>query len=660
MSTVAVCDCTLQVGGKAVDWEFGSSLIHKFYKTIAMEKNLMMELGYIAIEPYSVDRPIYNRISKIKTGIEKESACSITHIINKYSDLRIFDDEKARNIIVRIQFKKEDLEYAVSFSKALIVRGYRISIHPLNAFSYCLEEYRSMVAQFQFSNAYAFYFDTNIVPQRGMDQVFKYIAVIDEMSSLETKLGLSLRMTGNERVLGEVCAALWKHNLIADIVCDGLGDGSLGISYSDISIFCGENLEAIKTFGFNAFNKFYTAISPSFKIGRELTLELEVAPDYARYLCENYSLEYEDLKTILKAIPELQRLDFDKKTSDRLAYECLKKKYGMAVVVVTANRPKAIEYWLWGSAKAFLRYGIDIIIYDSSNDDKTENIVMNYNFDHCYNVKYKRYLGTYDGFSIDEKVISAYSQFASEYKYLWLHRDGLVPIPDVLMPELGEKLQQGLDAVVINTTCRDYLNIGNQHYAKPQDLFEAQCIQMTILGATIIRSDLIRQVIQLYPLDENTNYSLWQPIALFQYWSDKTVNIDSVVADIWSNNPWAPSSSFWKKNTFKQWCELWYRNITGLPSPYNSCKEKVLKVRMSDFLPFSAMNLLAIRSVNGFNFKYVRTNRQILEKVAINPYWVFCIIACMPRSLAGFLETHSNTKIIKLSSKIYITLKSVM
>ena len=113
-------------------------------------------------------------------------------------------------------------------------------------------------------------------PQNGMDRVLKYIAVVDEMSSLETKLGLSLRMAGNERVMGVVCSVLWKHNLIADIVCDGLGDGSLGISYSDISRFCGDNLEMIRTFCFNAFNKFYTATSPSIKIGRELALGLDV------------------------------------------------------------------------------------------------------------------------------------------------------------------------------------------------------------------------------------------------------------------------------------------------------------------------------------------------------------------------------------------------
>ena len=239
-------------------------------------------------------------------------------------------------------------------------------------------------------------------------------------------------------------------------------------------------------------------------------------------------------------------------------------------------------------------------------------------------------------------------------------QDGMVPIPDVLMPKIGKKLQQGLEAIILNATWRDYLNIGSHHYTKPEELFKDQCVQMTILEATIIRSDLIRQVIQLYPLNKNTNYGLWQPIALFQYWSDKTVNVDSVVADIWSYNPWVTTSILCKKNTFKQWCELWYQNISSLPSKYNSCKKKVLKVRMSDFLPFSAMNLLAIRSVNGFDFKYIHTNRKILEKVSINPYWVFCIIAFMPRSLAGFFETHSDMKIIKLISKIYIALKSVM
>ena len=78
---------------------------------------------------------------------------------------------------------------------------------------------------------------------------------------------------------------------------------------------------------------------------------------------------------ILESISEQDRLNY----SPQLAYSYLKeyekRRLNLAVIIPTCNRPKAIEYLLSYSAVLYRRFGIDIIIYDSSEDNKTQQIV---------------------------------------------------------------------------------------------------------------------------------------------------------------------------------------------------------------------------------------------------------------------------------------------
>ena len=62
--------------------------------------------------------------------------------------------------------------------------------------------------------------------------------------------------------------------------------------------------------------------------------------------------------------------------------------------------------------------GVDIIIFDSSSDYKTAAVVDNYIIEGLTNLKYIRWQGKWDGFSLDSKVIDAYLMFWEEYEYL--------------------------------------------------------------------------------------------------------------------------------------------------------------------------------------------------------------------------------------------------
>ena len=55
---------------------------------------------------------------------------------------------------------------------------------------------------------------------------------------------------------------------------------------------------------------------------------------------------------------------------------CSYWKQKMCILVPTCNRPETIQFWLERTGKRLFEYGVDLIIYDSSDDDNTQRRVV--------------------------------------------------------------------------------------------------------------------------------------------------------------------------------------------------------------------------------------------------------------------------------------------
>lgn len=312
------------------------------------------------------------------------------------------------------------------------------------------------------------------------------------------------------------------------------------------------------------------------------------------------------------------------------------------------------------SAASLELLGIDIIIYDSSSGEETKCIVKNYIIDGFKNVKYVRWSGNFDGFSLDDKVIDAYKDFSDEYEYIWIHRDGLIIDANAVKRSVLPAVKRNNDFLVVNTTCRDFKNLGNRVYASPKKLFSEQLIQMTVLGATIIKGELIMEIIKSIPNEKGKTYGLWQPMSIFHYLANKTICAESIVDNIWIYNTSAAKSSFLGKNTLSQWCDMWCDMIWNLPDCYTPYKAKAMYIYMSDFHPFYAENLLAIRANGGLTFEEVKKCKDKIKYVCNTNTIVFYIISCMPVWLAKLIKKHSNTNVYQLFRAIYYLLFGIV
>lgn len=308
------------------------------------------------------------------------------------------------------------------------------------------------------------------------------------------------------------------------------------------------------------------------------------------------------------------------------------------MILLTANRYGSIDSWLYISAKEFYHSGVDIIVYDSSDDDRTEAVVRNYQIDGLDNVKYVRWTGEWDGFSLDNKFMDACHEFAGEYDYLWLCRDGLIVLPSALPVVLKRLSACDLDMLVVNDEFRDFRNLGNRFYDNPVELFRDQCVHMATLGVVIIKNSTIEAIMREIPLEKGKNYSLYQPVAFFQYFADKHILADSVVhKNIFSYNPQSAAKSFWSKKTFLQWCGIWHELITNLPAVYDKYKKEALVVEMYDFKPFKVENLIKLKESGAITYKMVREYRDRIPLVCDTNIEVFYAIALLPKFFVKYV-----------------------
>ena len=135
------------------------------------------------------------------------------------------------------------------------------------------------------------------------------------------------------------------------------------------------------------------------------------------------------------------------------------------------------------------------------------------------------------------------------------------------------------DLIVVDSDWRDIWGTGNRHYHNAVKLFQDQCIRMVTLGTMIVNSRFMMRVIEEIPIDDS-NYSLWQMVAIFQYYARHRIMAASYTGNVFVYNPMGTISSFWNSNgkALWQWAERWYIVVDSLPKMYDKAKKNVYKI----------------------------------------------------------------------------------
>lgn len=370
----------------------------------------------------------------------------------------------------------------------------------------------------------------------------------------------------------------------------------------------------------------------------ELLKKYEWAESYIYYYIFVVYAVRNSIIPILDSISEEDRYQYTAEKAYRYLRSYEKKRLSFVTIIPTCNRPKAIQYLLNYAAVLYRRYAIDVIIYDSSDNDETKSIVEDMRDNGYYNVIYKRYEGIYDGFSLDHKIISAYSEFSDEYDYLWLCRDGLIPVVDEIIEKIRYYAKQKVGCIIVDTKSRTQNIEIEKEYSTRDDcekLLLEHASRLQTLGMLIFSGTFAKRLVESVQLDDKT-YSLWQMAAPFHLFAKEPYRVVFFTKNLFAPNYCASSTHFWSKaeKALRQWSSLWKNVIEKMPDEYANAKDKCMMVYTVDFHPFTIKNVLEMRGWGGLTLKMVKQYENDLRVTTKTPIWCFRLIACLPRVVA--------------------------
>lgn len=363
--------------------------------------------------------------------------------------------------------------------------------------------------------------------------------------------------------------------------------------------------------------------------------EFPWAKNYLYYYIYVIYARRESILPTLASIPVQHQnaFSFEKAYEYYRAYE--KSKLNVAIVIPTCNRPETIKFLLAYSASLNRRLGVDIIIYDSSDNETTRDIVDEFRGDGYYNVFYQRYNGLFDGFSLDHKIIQIYKDYADCYDYIWVCRDGLIPVIDEAIEKLRHYKENNVGCIIVDTKFRNEGIEKEKCYETIEDcgqFLREQAGRLQTLGMLILSGKFAKRLIETEPIDDS-NYSLWQMAAPFHAFAKAPFKVVFFTRDVFVVNQKASVTHFWgeAEKAIRQWGERWYNIIMNMPEAYNDAKKDCLMVYTSDFHPFSARLVMDLRIYGGLNANIVRKNTVILKRVSQTPMWYFYAISLSPK-----------------------------
>lgn len=372
------------------------------------------------------------------------------------------------------------------------------------------------------------------------------------------------------------------------------------------------------------------------------------ARDYIYYYVYIAYVTRESIVPILKSILEEDRRSY---TLEK-AYQYLKDYEGtkgrIAVIVPTCNRIEAVSYILDYVSSPYRRFGVDIIIYDSSDNDKIEKLTRKMHDNGYSNVVYKRYKGVFDGFSLDHKIISAYEEFADSYDYIWICRDGLVPVIDEIIEKLRHYWAERVPCIIVDTKSRNNGVEIEREYSTLDDcnaFLTDQATRLQTLGMLILSGNFAKKLIREIPLDDTT-YSLWQMAAPFHLFAKEPYRIVFLTRNVFAMNPLASATHFWSKahKALEQWARRWHQIIVNMPSEYDKSKKECMMVYTVDFHPFAYRTIIDMRAWGGLNRELVIQYKDDLAQTTRTSIKFFLVVATMPkwfaRGLSRYLGKH--------------------
>jgi 4-hydroxy 2-oxovalerate aldolase len=334
MSNILLLDCTLRDGGYTNDWNFMIDNIHFIIDKLQQSEVDLIEIGYF--NPNLIankDSTLYVNHEQINSIIRfynrKNFAIMINH--GEASPIEVFKNIP-RDIIIRYAFHKSEMNDALLFVTELVEMNYKVYLQPMVTKNYSESEIIALIEKVNIIKPSAFYI-VDSFGSIGLSDLNNIIAIVDNYLNNEIKLGLHTHDNRELSLLNSMKFVELLTNkrdyLIIDCSVNGMGRGAGNLKTETIIPLLNEEysnnykivpvLEIIDVY----INEIFERPNWGKSLTMQLTGEMNIHPNYGKYLEDIGLLTYEELLDILRSIP----LNDKSKYNERLIRDLYLEKF---------------------------------------------------------------------------------------------------------------------------------------------------------------------------------------------------------------------------------------------------------------------------------------------------------------------------------------------
>ena len=324
MKNMKILDCTLRDGGFVNNWEFGKSSVINICERLDYAGINIIELGYLRdYVEYSEDNTQFSCVKDISRVIDQKPAKAEMYVaIIDYGSCsldRICPAEESIIDGIRVTFKKNQLDEAVPFIKAIADKGYKVFMQPVSVTDYTDADVIRLVERANELQPYAVY----IVDTYGFmhkRDLMRYWILLNKMLNKDICIGYHAH--NNFQLAYANAIELMEINTSRTVIIDssafGMGKGAGNANTELIALYLNENfgydydipqiLEIIDTYIEKIREKNYWGYSLLYY----LAASNDCHHNYVRYLIEKKTLSVKSINEILSSISPERKTKFDK------------------------------------------------------------------------------------------------------------------------------------------------------------------------------------------------------------------------------------------------------------------------------------------------------------------------------------------------------------
>ena len=296
----------------------------------------------------------------------------------------------------------------------------------------------------------------------------------------------------------------------------------------------------------------------------------------------------------------------------------------LLIAIPTKNHPKYIMYYLSKVLDDAVRFGVDILILDGSDDDLTENIVKNRIRKGYNNLFYKKYESNC---LLEDRLQDVYVD--TEYKYVWLCGDGVVINLKKDIKIVEDEIRKGKQVIVFGQykiRDKDYIE-----YTSSVEFCRECFAQNTYFGSVILQGGLISKELFAYCKERYLEHAV--PAVYYELFKDGKIRATYIYQLLFFDaSPYKKNSIAMKEGrTIYAFAHLFYKTIQKLPDSYNGVKKELRRWNMGMYV----WGLLwAMRANGNLNIKIYWKEKKYLKISSDKSFLTYLLITICPYKLA--------------------------